>query len=78
VRRSSGCSVRAEGAPTTAVGNTVNLAARLEGGAPVGGVAPATVARLSRARTEPLGAVTVNGKEAPVDHRLVVLDGGNE
>ena len=62
----------------TAVGDTVNLAARLEGQAPPGGVAlgPATVARLPRARTESLGAIAVKGKEAPVEvHRLVSLAG---
>ena len=64
----------------TAVGDTVNLAARLEGQAPVGGVAigPATFARLPGARTEPLGAITVKGKEAPVDvRRLMALEGGS-
>lgn len=64
----------------TAVGDTVNLAARLEGQAPVGGVAlgPATVARLPSARTEPLGPIAVKGREAPVEvHRLVGLAGEN-
>jgi adenylate cyclase len=62
----------------TAVGDTVNLAARLEGKAPVGGVAlgPDTVERLSGARTEPLGELTVKGKAEPVAvHRLISLDG---
>ncbi len=60
----------------TAVGDTVNLAARLEGQAPVGGVAlgPATAAALPEARTESLGAIAVKGKQAPVEvHRLLEL-----
>jgi class 3 adenylate cyclase len=56
------------------VGDMVNLAARLEGEAPAGGVAigPATVARLAGARTERLGTIAVKGKKEPVEvHRLV-------
>ena len=63
----------------TAVGDTVNLAARIEGKAPVGGVAlgPGTVERLSGAHTEPLGELAVKGKEEPVAvHRLLSVDGG--
>ena len=58
----------------TAIGDTVNLAARLEGQAPVGGVAigPQTARSLPGARTEPLGAVQVKGKAEPVEaHRLL-------
>ncbi|HLL87207.1 MAG TPA: adenylate/guanylate cyclase domain-containing protein, partial [Thermoleophilaceae bacterium] len=63
----------------TAVGDTVNLAARIEGKAPVGEVAlgPGTVERLSGAHTEPLGELAVKGKEEPVAvHRLLSVDGG--
>jgi adenylate cyclase len=62
----------------TTIGDTVNLAARLEGQAPVGGVAlgAETARRLSGARTEPLGRLTVKGKEEPVEaYRLLGLDG---
>jgi len=62
----------------TVVGDTVNLAARLEGKAPVGGVAlgPGTVEHLRGATIEPLGSLPVKGKEAPVEvHRLVSLAG---
>ena len=58
----------------TAIGDTVNLAARLEGEAPVGGVAigPQTARSLPTARTEPLGLVHVKGKDEPVEaHRLL-------
>jgi adenylate cyclase len=59
------------------IGDTVNLAARLEGKAPVGGVAigPATARRLKGARMEPLGALAVKGKAEPVEvHLLVALE----
>ena len=51
------------------VGDTVNLAARLEAAAPVGGVliGPGTARLLGPARTEALGALRVKGREAPVD-----------
>ena len=58
----------------TAIGDTVNLAARLEGQAPVGGVAigPQTARSLPGARTEPLGPVQVKCKAEPVEaHRLL-------
>lgn len=60
----------------TVIGDTVNLAARLEAQAPVGGVAigPETARRLSGARLEPLGVLHVKGREAPVDaQRLVAM-----
>jgi adenylate cyclase len=66
----------AGGRTHTAIGDAVNLAARLEGLAPVGGVAigPETARRLPGAQTEPLGLVTVKGKDEPVDvHRLLAL-----
>lgn len=52
----------------TVIGDTVNLAARLEAEAPVGGVAvgPETARRLDGARLEPLGLLHVKGREAPV------------
>ncbi len=55
----------------TAIGDTVNVAARLEGHAPVGGVAigPETARRLPDALTEPLGVLAVKGREAPVEVR---------
>ena len=51
------------------IGDTVNLAARLEGAAPVGGVAlgSGTLRALPGARVRPLGAVRVKGKSEPVD-----------
>jgi class 3 adenylate cyclase len=62
----------------TAIGDTVNLASRLEGKAPVGGIAigAATLRGLSGARVEPLGQVDMKGKSEPVDvYQLVGLDG---
>ena len=62
----------------TAVGDTVNLAARLEGTAPVGGVAigPETMRRLPGARTATLGQVSLKGKQDAVEAR-VLLDVGD-
>jgi adenylate cyclase len=67
----------AGGRTATVVGDTVNLASRIEGEAPVGGIAlgPETVRRLPGARTESLGRVAVKGRSEPVEvHRLVALD----
>jgi class 3 adenylate cyclase len=63
----------------TVVGDTVNVASRLEARAPVGGVAigAETLARLPDAVTEPLGALELKGKAEPVEaHVLLGLDGG--
>lgn len=64
----------AGGRKHTAIGDAVNLAARLEGKAPAGGIAVAadTVRRLPRARTEPLGLVEVKGKAEPVEAYLLL------
>jgi adenylate cyclase len=64
----------AEGGRTySVVGDAVNVAARLEGIAPVGGVAVGidTAARLRGARTEPLGPVHVSGRTAAVEVLLL-------
>jgi class 3 adenylate cyclase len=56
------------------IGDTVNLGARIEGLAPVGGVAiTADCANaLWGATTEPLGAITVKGRTEPVDVVLLL------
>jgi class 3 adenylate cyclase len=53
----------------TVIGDTVNLAARLEAAAPVGGVAlgSETLKQLPGARVRPLGELDLKGKSAPVD-----------
>jgi adenylate cyclase len=66
----------AGGRTHTAIGDTVNLAARLESQAPVGGVAigPETARRLDGALLQPLGQLHVKGREEPVEaHRLIEL-----
>jgi len=69
----------AAGARTqTAIGDTVNVAARLEGRAPVGGVAVGedTARRLPGGCTVLIGEVQVKGREEPIEvHQLLhVLD----
>jgi adenylate cyclase len=72
---------RGGGRTHTAVGDTVNVAARLESAAPIGGVAvgPETAERLEGARTEPLGTIHVKGKDEPIEaHALAALAEGND
>ncbi|MEX1141216.1 MAG: adenylate/guanylate cyclase domain-containing protein [Thermoleophilaceae bacterium] len=62
----------------TVIGDTVNLAARLEGQAPVGGVAigSTTLRLLDGARVSSLGTIRVKGKRDPVEAWLLEgLDG---
>jgi class 3 adenylate cyclase len=63
----------------TVLGDTVNVASRLEGLAPEGGVAigAQTLRSLTGARVSPLGTVTVKGRAEPVEvWNLEALDGG--
>ncbi len=62
----------------TVIGDTVNVAARIEGRAPGGGVAvgPGTKALLPDAETESLGLLELKGKAEPLEvFRLIALDG---
>ncbi|TCC66458.1 hypothetical protein E0H73_06150 [Kribbella pittospori] len=62
----------------TVIGDTVNVASRIEGKAPGGGVAigPATKALLPDAVTQSLGLVDLKGKAEPVEvHQLLALSG---
>jgi class 3 adenylate cyclase len=65
----------APGARThTVIGDTVNLAARLEATAPAGGVAvgPETLRRLPTAHVRRLGSIVVKGRVQPIDAHILL------
>ena len=64
----------AGGRTYSVVGDAVNVASRIEGLAPQGGVAvsAATAVRLHGARLEPLGSMPVKGRREPVDVHLLL------
>ena len=60
----------------TVIGDTVNTASRIEGKAPVGGVAvgPGTLRRLPDAVAESLGPLELKGFSRPVEaHEVLAL-----